>query len=78
MLFEQGSLGTREEFVKAYGEQPLGKFIRKIVGLDVTAAKQVFSVLIKSQTLNSQQIRFLDTIINYLWFGYLVYFELYT
>jgi type I restriction enzyme R subunit len=66
MLFEQGSLGTKEEFVKAYGEQPLGKFIRKIVGLDVTAAKQVFSVLIKSQTLNSQQIRFLDTIINYL------------
>lgn len=64
-LFEQGSLGTKDEFVKAYGEQPLGKFIRKIIGLDANAAKLAFGEILKNKTLNSQQIRFIDTIINF-------------
>uniref|UniRef100_UPI0040471A30 DEAD/DEAH box helicase family protein n=1 Tax=Algoriphagus sp. TaxID=1872435 RepID=UPI0040471A30 len=66
MLFEQGELGTKEEFKKAFGEQPLGKFIRSIVGLDATAAKEAFGEILSGQTLNSQQIRFMDTIINFL------------
>jgi len=66
MLFEQGECGTKEEFEKAYGKQPLGKFIRSIVGMDVQAAKTAFSKFINSPALNPQQIRFLDTIINYL------------
>lgn len=66
MLFDQGSIGTKAEFVKAYGEQPLGKFVRSIVGLDANAAKQAFGEILVSQTLNSQQIRFMDTIINFL------------
>ncbi|MBP6610561.1 MAG: DEAD/DEAH box helicase family protein [Paludibacter sp.] len=66
MLFEQGSLGTKAEFTKAYGEQPLGKFIRGIVGLNVQAAKTAFSEILNNQTLNAQQIRFIDTIINFL------------
>lgn len=66
MLFEQGSLGTKAEFTKAYGEQPLGKFIRGIVGLDVQAAKMAFAEILNNQTLNAQQIRFMDTIINFL------------
>jgi type I restriction enzyme R subunit len=65
MLFNQGELGTKEEFVKAFGEQPLGKFIRGIVGLDTTAAKLAFGEILSGQTLNSQQIRFMDTIINF-------------
>jgi type I restriction enzyme R subunit len=65
-LFEQGSIGSKEEFIKAYGEQPLGKFIRNIVGLDVNAAKLAFGEILSKQTLNSQQIRFIDTIINFL------------
>ena len=65
MLFNQGELGTKEEFVKAFGEQPLGKFIRGIVGLDTNAAKMAFSEILSGQTLNSQQIRFMDTIINF-------------
>jgi type I restriction enzyme, R subunit len=65
MLFEQGDLGTKETFIKAYGEQPLGKFIRSIVGLDANAAKTAFSELLKSQNFNTQQIRFIDTIINF-------------
>ena len=66
MLFEQGTIGTRAEFTKAYGEQPLGKFIRSIVGLEVQAAKLAFAEILNNQTLNAQQIRFMDTIINFL------------
>jgi type I restriction enzyme, R subunit len=66
MLFEQGSLGTKEEFIKAYGEQPLGKFIRGILGLEVHAAQLAFAEILSNQTLNAQQIKFIDTIINYL------------
>ncbi len=66
MLFEQGQLGTKQEFIKAFGEQPLGIFIRSIVGLDVLAAKSAFSQIISNQTLNAQQIRFIDMIINFL------------
>jgi type I restriction enzyme R subunit len=65
MLFEQGELGTRQDFIQAYGEQPLGWFIRSIIGLDANAAKLAFSDLLQAGNLNSQQIRFVDTIINY-------------
>jgi len=65
MLFNQGEVGTKEEFVKAFGEQPLGKFIRSIVGLDTSAAKLAFGEILGGQTLNSQQIRFMDTMINF-------------
>lgn len=65
MLFEQGELGTKDEFNKAFGEQPLGKFIRSIVGLEINAAKEAFGVILGGQSLNSQQIRFMDTIINF-------------
>lgn len=66
MLFEQGTIGTKAEFIKAYQEQPLGRFIRSIVGLEVNAAKQAFSEILNNQTFNSKQIHFIDTIINYL------------
>ncbi len=66
MLFEQGSLGTKEEFKKVYGDQPLGQFIRSIVGLEINAAKLAFGEILNNQTLNAQQIRFIDEIINFL------------
>lgn len=65
MLFEQGAMGTKEEFIKAYGEQPIGRFIREILGLDIKAAKLAFGEILSRQTLNSQQIRFMDTLINF-------------
>lgn len=66
MLFDQGEIGTREQFIKAYGEQPLGRFIRSIVGLDLHAANEVFSKFINNPSMNVQQIRFVKTIIQYL------------
>jgi type I restriction enzyme R subunit len=66
MLFEQGDLGTHEQFVKAYGEQPLGTFIRSIVGMDQVAANTAFSSFINNPSLNASQIRFVNLIIQYL------------
>src|SRR5690606_31792344 len=33
MLLDQGILETHERFVEAYGDQPLGRFIRSLLGL---------------------------------------------
>lgn len=66
MLFEQGDIETKEEFVKVYGEKPLCKFVRSILGLDINAAKQAFGEILNNQTLKATQIRFINTIINYL------------
>lgn len=66
MLFKQGTIGTREEFVRVYGEKPLGRFVRSILGLDINAAKQVFGEILNNQTLNATQIRFINKIIDYL------------
>jgi type I restriction enzyme R subunit len=66
MLFEQGTLGTKEAFIKAFGQQPLGRFVRGILGLDINAAKQAFSEVLINQNLNASQINFLNTIINFL------------
>jgi type I restriction enzyme R subunit len=64
-LFQQGEMGTKQEFVKLFGEQPIGQFIRSIVGLDINAAKLAFGAILADQTLNTQQIRFLDLIIDF-------------
>ncbi len=66
MLFEQGDIGTHEQFVKVYGEQPLGTFIRSMVGLEQTAARVAFSSFINNPSLNASQIRFVNLIIQYL------------
>ena len=66
MLFDQGEIGNREQLEKVYGKQPLGKFIRSIVGLELDASESVFSNFVNAPALNAQQIRFLDTIIKYL------------
>lgn len=66
MLFEQGDLGNYEQFFKAYGSQPLGTFIRSIVGLELSAAHEAFSSFINNPTMNAAQIRFVNMIIQYL------------
>jgi type I restriction enzyme R subunit len=68
MLFEQGDLGTKELFNKAFGEKSLGELLRGIVGMEREAAKAAFGEILQQQTMNSQQIRFMDAIINYISF----------
>lgn len=67
ILFESGAVGTKEDFEKAYGKQEqLGLFIRKMIGLDRQAAKRAFRDYLDRQNLTTNQIRFIDLIIDYL------------
>ena len=64
-LFDQKDR-TKERFVQEYGEQPLGKFVRRIIGMDIEVANQLFSELIQSENLNADQITFINIIVHYL------------
>ena len=65
MLFE-GDLGTEADYRKEYGELPLGKFIRSLLGLDKVAANQLFSGFIQTGNLSADQITFINNIIGFL------------
>jgi type I restriction enzyme R subunit len=66
MLFDGNERGTKEEFVKEYGDQPLGKFIRSIVGLDIQAANEAFSEFLQRGNLRADQMTFMKNIISFL------------
>lgn len=66
VLFDGNERGTREDFIKEYGQQPLAKFIRNIIGLDVAAAQQAFADFIQSGNLTADQIKFINSIISFL------------
>ncbi|HET6559775.1 MAG TPA: DEAD/DEAH box helicase family protein [Prolixibacteraceae bacterium] len=65
MLFSD-SLGTKADFKKEYGDMPLGKFIRSILGLDKKAANELFAEFIQSGNLSGNQITFINNIISFL------------
>lgn len=66
LLFNGNERGTKEDFVNAYGEQPLGKFIRSILGLEVEAANTAFAEFLQAGNLRADQMTFLQNIINFL------------
>lgn len=66
MLFDGGERGTKEDFVKEFGEAPLGVFIRSIVGLDAKAAQDAFAEFLQAGNLRANQMTFIQTIITYL------------
>ena len=66
MLFDGTERGTKDEFVTEYGEQPLGVFIRSIVGLDIKAANDAFSDFIQKGNLRADQMTFIKNIISFL------------
>ena len=47
-------------------EKPLGAFIRELVGLDLSAAKEAFSEFLDEGVYNTDQIQFVNQVINYL------------
>ena len=59
-------VGTREEYQQEYGDEPLGEFVRSIVGLDMNAAKEAFSEYLNDVNLDSRQIYFVNQIIEYI------------
>lgn len=64
ILWEE--LGSKEQYVKDYGDTPVTKLVRKIVGLDRQAAVEAFSEFITAENLNLQQTKFVELIIDYI------------
>jgi type I restriction enzyme R subunit len=60
------ALESKDRFIREYGEQPLGKFVRNIIGLDIEVTNQLFADFISQGNLNANQITFIQKIINYL------------
>ena len=66
ILFDGDERGTKEDFIHEYGEQPLGYFIRSLMGLDVKAANEAFSEFIQRGNLKADQMTFIKQIISHL------------
>ncbi|GMQ56599.1 DEAD/DEAH box helicase family protein [Vallitalea sediminicola] len=59
-------LGTREDYVKEFGDEPLLKLVSKIVGLDPLTANEVFSEFLSDESLNLNQMEFVKLVANYI------------
>ena len=59
-------IGTKQDYENEIGQKPLGEFVREIVGLDMNAAKGAFAEYLDDAELNSNQIYFVNQIIEYI------------
>lgn len=59
-------LGTKSDYEKEYGNTPISKLVRKIVGLDRGAANEAFSKFLSEEKLNVVQIRYVKLIVDYI------------
>jgi len=67
ILFGEDGAGSKDGYTETFGhEMPLSVLIRQIVGLDRNAAKEAFSEFQAIRTLNANQLRFIDQIIDHL------------
>lgn len=59
-------LGSKQDYENEYGSKPLGEFVREIVGLDMNAAKEAFAEFLDGAYLDSNQIYFVNQIVEYI------------
>lgn len=59
-------LGTHADYEKEFGDMPINKLVRKIVGLDREAANEAFSEFLNNENLNMKQIHFVKLIVDYV------------
>ena len=59
-------LGSPSDYQKEFGDTPVTKLVRKIVGLDRLAANEAFSELLNNENLNTHQIHFIKLIVDYV------------
>lgn len=59
-------LGSQSDYEKEFGDMPVSKLVRKLVGLDTNAAMEEFSEFLDSESLNSSQIHFVKLIVDYV------------
>lgn len=66
ILFTDGIAGTKEDFINQYGDQPLGTFVRGIIGLDKKAVDNAFTDFLQIGNLRADQMTFINTIKSFL------------
>ncbi|MGB7248728.1 MAG: DEAD/DEAH box helicase family protein [Phormidesmis sp.] len=67
ILYTAEAAETQARFEEVFGKRKsLKRLIREIVGLDRSAAKQAFAQYLKGTNFRANQIRFVETIIDYL------------
>ncbi len=59
-------LGTKEEYQKEFGQTPVTKLVRQLVGMDKEAAQEIFSEFLSDQSLNVNQLKFIQLLIDYI------------
>lgn len=59
-------LGSKEDYLKEYKDMPIGRLVRKIVGMDRDAVNEAFSKFLSNEHLNINQIRFVNLIVDYI------------
>ena len=59
-------LGSKDDYYNEFGDTSIGEFIRSVVGLDMNATKKAFSDFLNDSHLNSEQIYFVNQIIEYI------------
>ena len=59
-------LGSKSDYEKEFGDTPVTKLVRNLVGLDIEAANEAFSEFLNNENLNSNQIHFIKLIIDYI------------
>ena len=64
ILWEE--LGSKEDYKKEYGDTPVGRLVRKIVGVDRKVVNEAFSEFLSEERLNVNQIRFVNLIVDYI------------
>lgn len=59
-------LGSKEDYQKEYGDTPIGRLVRQIVGVERSAVNEAFSEFLSEERLNINQIRFVRLIVDYI------------
>ena len=64
LLWEE--LGSKSDYEKEYGDTPIGRLVRRIVGVERMAVNEAFSEFLSAEKLNINQIRFVNLIVDYI------------
>lgn len=64
ILWEE--LGSKKQYKETFGEEPLLKLVASITGMEREAAEREFSKFLKDESLNSNQIDFVNHVVNYI------------
>ena len=59
-------LGSKSDYEKEYGDTPVGRLVRRIVGVDRKAVNEAFSEFLTEERLNFNQMQFVKLIIDYI------------